>query len=809
MKLLKFLLVFFITIGIIVFLSLKIGDLPPLGKFLGPFHGFWQNIELDNNENVEINMPGLRDKVQVYYDNEMIPHVEAENDHDLYFAQGYVTAAHRLWQMEFQTYAAAGRVSEIIGSKALDFDRMQRRKGMLFGAHNALRGMMENDTIKEVVEAYAAGVNAYINTLSYKDLSIEYKLLDYKPEPWTPLKTALLLKYMADDLSSWDNDLENTNAFHLLGEERFNFLFPDTLHNTDPIIPNNTQYRFDPIKVDTPNVFIPQVVSNKPFPKSNPRNGSNNWALAGNRTNTGKPILANDPHLALNLPSLWYVMQLKGPNVNVMGATLPGALGVIIGFNESIAWGVTNARRDVRDWYALEFKDERKNEYLFDRKWLKTQKVPEEIKIRGEKSYFDTVVYTHYGPVVYDDKFMGTGEKTNFSLRWIAHDFSEEQLTFYLLNRGKNYEDFKEAIQYFSCPAQNFVFASTEGDIALWVQGKFPLKWPMQGKFIMDGSRLDQEWQGYIPFEHNAHVLNPPQQYVSSANQYPVGKKYPYYVYDGNYETYRNRRINRKLENMKNATPQDIMALQNDNYHLQAAESLPMMLDSLNIDRLNEQQKEIYALLKNWDYFNDAGSKAATVYEVWWNTLYALIWDEFQSDSLALSLPNTFTTIDILKNYPNDPFIDIQSTPERETVSQLVEQAYVTAIEILENWSEENEKDYKWSNFQNTSIKHLLKITPFSIENVVVGGHEGAINAVTSTNGPSWRMVVSMEDEVKAWGIYPGGQSGNPGSPYYDNFVERWRKGEYIPLVFMRTPSDTTAIIHTKILMPSKGSGGL
>lgn len=802
MKVLRFILVFLTTLAIILALNFKIGQIPPLGKFLDPYNGFWQNIE-QGYQDQRLHIPGLENEVRVHYDKFLIPHVIAENDHDLYLAQGYITAQHRLWQMEFQTHAAAGRISELIGEQALDFDRLQRRKGMIFGAQNAQAAFNKNDTTKRAVEAYAEGVNHFINTLSYKDLPIEYKLLDYAPENWTTLKTALLLKYMADDLSGWDSDLENTNAYHLLGADRFNFLFPDTLNNTDPVIPGNAQYDFEPVKVDTPNLFIPPAPENLAFPKANPSNGSNNWVVGGQKTNSGKPILANDPHLGLNLPSLWFVMQLNAPGINVMGATLPGALGVIIGHNENIAWGVTNARRDVRDWYSIEFKDESKNEYSFDNKWLKTQKVAEEIKIRGGDTFFDTVVYTHYGPVVYDSTYSKSRDLYNFSLRWIAHDPSEEQFTFYLLNRGSNYNDYLKALQYYNSPAQNFAFASKSGDIALWVQGKFPLKWPGQGKFLLDGSRLDQEWQGYIPFEHNAHILNPAQNYVSSANQYPVGKNYPYYVYDGNFENYRNRRINRKLESMGNITPQDMMAMQQDNYNLKAAESLPLMLESLDINQLNAQQKEIYSLLNNWDYNNEIQSKAASVYEIWWESLYDGIWDEFTNADLALNSPDDNTTLHIIENYPDDPFIDVQSTPQKETLSELISQSYISATDSIQKWAEENEQDFTWSNLKGTRLQHLLRLDAFSIHNIAIGGNKSIINAVSKSHGPSWRMVVSMEDEVKAWGIYPGGQSGNPGSAYYDNFVETWRKGEYIPLVFIENASDTEDIVFTHILDPA------
>ncbi len=801
MKLLRFILVFLITVAITVALNFKIGDVPPLGKFLDPYNGFWQNIEHEYQDQ-RLHIPGLQQEVRVHYDQYLIPHIIAENDHDLYLAQGYITARHRLWQMEFQTHAAAGRISELIGEQALDFDRLQRRKGMVFGAQSAQAAFNRNDTIKSAVEAYAEGVNYFINSLSYKDLPIEYKLLDYAPENWNSLKTALLLKYMADDLSGWDADLENTNAYHLLGPERFDFLFPDTLNNTDPVIPNQTRYNFEPVKVDTPALFVPPAPPNISFSKTDPDNGSNNWVVGGEKTNSGSPILANDPHLGLNLPSIWFVMQLNAPGVNVMGATLPGALGVIIGHNENISWGVTNARRDVRDWYSIEFKDGEKNEYLFDNKWLKTQKVAEEIKIRGGDSFFDTVVYTHYGPVVYDGNYSKSKNLHNFSLRWIAHDPSEEQLTFYLLNRGKNYDDYVNALKYYSAPAQNFAFASKTGDIALWVQGKFPLKWPGQGKFLLDGSRLDQEWQGYIPFNHNAHLVNPEQKYLSSANQYPVGKNYPYYVYDGNFEDYRNRRINSRLSAMRNITPQDMMALQQDNYNLKAAESLPMMLAGLDINQLTAQQKEIYSLLSNWDFNNEMQSKAATVYEIWWETLYELIWDEFDRADMALNAPDDNTTLFILKNHPADPFIDIKATPETEGLQEILSQSYLAATDSVKKWTEEKEEDFTWSNFKATRLQHLLRLDAFSIHNVAIGGNKGIINAVSKTHGPSWRMVVSMEDEVKAWGIYPGGQSGNPGSPYYDNFVESWRKGEYIPLLFLKNASDTTEVMMTHVLDP-------
>lgn len=736
-------------------------------------------------------MPGLKEAVEVRYDENLIPHIFARNDADLYFMQGYVSARDRLWQMEFQTLAAAGRLSEIVGKATLDYDRLQRRKGLLFAAKNTLSFMMENDTVAMALESYARGVNAYIASLEPKELPVEYKLLDYTPETWTPLKTALLLKYMADDLTGWDSDFENTNALKLFGEETFNFLFPYRSDSV-PIYPGGTDYNFDAIEITAPDSIYLNSTAHIPAPKANPDNGSNNWVVAGSKTNSGNPILANDPHLGLNLPSIWYVAQLQTPDMNVMGATLLGAPGIIIGFNESVAWGVTNASWDVRDWYYIQFKDEDRNEYLFDDKWLKTQKVVEEIKIRGQKTFYDTVVYTHYGPVTYDREFPGTGARKNFSMRWTAHDPSLEVMTLYLLNRADDYEDYIEALQYWSNPSQNFAFASTEGDIAIRTPGKFPVKWEGQGKFILDGRELSHEWQTFIPYAHTPLAVNPSRGFLSSANQFPVAGDYPYYIYGSRFENYRNRRINKRLEEMSNITPQDMMRLQNDNYNLKAAETLPMMLESLDLNSMDNQQKETYTLMKSWDYYNEAESYAASFYELWWNFLEQMTWDEFADRDVPLNTPDDYTTVNILKNYPENEFVDVKSTPQTENTSMLMKASFGKAIDSLNKWTAQHEKDYKWANFKATKLQHLLRQDAFSIENVQTGGNRHIVNAISQRHGPSWRMVVELGEEVEAWGIYPGGQSGNPGSIYYSNMVEKWAKGEYIHLLFLDNSAESS-----------------
>ncbi|MCA6405619.1 MAG: penicillin acylase family protein, partial [Cytophagales bacterium] len=458
MKFLKPILSLAITVALVVFLnkSWNFGSpIPPLGKFLDPFHGFWKNAKTSEVENESISLSGLTDKVSIVYDSALIPHIYAANDNDLFAAQGYITAKNRLWQMEFQTHAAGGRLSEIVGKAALDFDRTQRRLGMVYAAENAAESMESNRIAKAMVESYTKGVNAYIQSLDYEALPIEYKLLGYEPELWTNLKSGLLLKYMAKTLNMGEKDLEMTNALKLFGKETLDLLYPDHEGVGDPIVDNTGNWKFNPVTLDSLPLAEPtELIAIQPMEKVSHEIGSNNWAVSGSKTATGSPILCNDPHLELNLPSIWYVVHLSAPGINTMGASLPGSPNVISGFNDSIAWGVTNAQRDLVDWFKIEFKDKNKNEYLSDGQWKPTRKVIEKIQLKGEKAFYDTVIYTHHGPVVFDERFHGESEKNHYAFRWIAHDPSEEVIAFYKLNRAKNHADYMEALDHYGSPAQ-------------------------------------------------------------------------------------------------------------------------------------------------------------------------------------------------------------------------------------------------------------------------------------------------------------------------------------------------------------------
>lgn len=804
MKFLRFAITFLITLALTIALNFRITSIPPLGKLLDPFHGFWQNAQSKAIDAPKVvDLPGMKDAVTVKYDEDLIPHIFAQNEEDLYEAVGYITASQRLWQMEFETHDAAGRLSEIVGPLTLKRDRLKRRQGMVQWAELDLKHWEQNDTINRILDAYTAGVNAYINSLGKKDYPIEYKLLDYKPEPWTKLKCVLLLKYMSAMLTMSESDLENTNTVKLFGKKDFDFLFPEKLPGIDPVIPAGTKWDFDPIKIERPDstdqLFL---FTNNVTEKPDPAIGSNNWAVSGTKTKSGYPIFANDMHLGLNLPCIWFQMQLNTPKFNVFGHNLPGVPFIITGFNDSIAWGFTNAYRDMVDWYKITYRTNSRDQYKYNDKWMNTRKVIEAIKVRGEGTFYDTVVYTHHGPVVYDRNFTGNDQQVDLAMHWIASVVSDEPLTFLELPKARNYDSFKKAIRHFACPPQNMAFASAQGDIAMNIQGKFPNKWREQGKFILDGSSREADWQGYIPVEQNPSILNPERGFVSSCNQNPTDSLYPYYTYCDHFEHYRNVRLNRVLDSLQNIDVQDMMHLQMDDYSVMAESIMPTLLDSLVTENLNGKSKEIAEALMGWNYQFDYDQKAPSYFRIWWRLFYNMIWDEFDNQKVALDKPNNFTTIYILKKYPNYKFIDIKSTPQKETLTDLINLSFAEAVDSIEQWEKDKGLEITWQHFKNTGIRHMVPFfTSFSYEDLAIGGDATAINAVTTNHGPSQRLIVSLGPAVKAWSNYAGGQSGNPGNPQYDHFIDAWTKGKYFPVLFLHSPTEQNdKIIFTQTL---------
>jgi penicillin amidase len=679
-------------------------------------------------------------------------------------------------------------------------DRAMRRKGMVFGAEKAEEAIRQNPETEAILEAYAAGVNEWINHLEPAQLPIEYKLLHYQPEPWTLFKTCLLSKYMAHNLSFRGSEIQHTRALQRWGEDVFELLYPEFPYLDDPIVPAETQFNS---RIALPQPPAPQdyrpdslLIS---FQLADPHRdlGSNNWAVAGKRSATGRPLLANDPHLGLNLPAIWYEAQLSTPDMNVYGVSLPGSPGIVIGFNDSIAWGVTNAGVDVIDYYRIDFQNEKKESYRHDGKWLQTRRKIESFQIKGGETRYDTVYYTHHGPVLYDENF-GEAE-FSLAIHWQAHEPSNEFLTYLNLMRAKNYADYEAAISLNSCPAQNYVFASASGDIAIWQMGRYPNRWDQQGRFLLDGSRKEHDWQSYIPWQQQPHQFNPYRGFVSSANQHPTSPLYPYY-YNGGFATYRGRRINQLLAGRDTLTLRDMQEFQLDNYNVMAADVLPLLLSELDTTRLSSIQLRSYQALKSWDYNYGSQLVAPSIFEKWWSDLYSLIWgDEFSGPRGFLKNPSASTTAGLLRDSVRFSFYRTPADTSLDERGELVNRSFHSAVDTLASRYPE-EEDWIWAKRKSTDIRHLSRqINSFSRLGLPTDGNGEILNATGRTHGPSWRMVVALGEEPEAYGIYPGGQSGNPGDPNYDAFIDDWVAGEYYQLWFMQDVRDRRHPVLTQI----------
>lgn len=768
-----------------------------VGQLLDPFAGMWVNVGMaDATLPDTLRLPELEAPVQVVVDERGVPHVFAQNDHDLYLTQGYLAAHDRLWQMDFQIRAAAGELAAILGpgpdSALIRYDRLRRRRGIRYGAERRLTQMMGHDTTRHILEAYAAGVNAYLATLSPAEYPIEYKLLGYTPEPWSPLKSAIFAMYIADDLSGGSDDLPRTLALSEFGPLITERLYPDYPYQQAPMLPPDTRWP-RPSRLPIPPTLAPEqpyapdslLRPGTPTMREKAIQGSNGWAVAGSRSDSGHPLLANDMHLGLNLPAIWYEMQLQAPGVNVYGVCFPGAPGVVVGFNDSIAWGATSGADDVLDYYSVTFRNERRREYYHNGQWLQVTRRVDTIRVKGQAPVLDTILYTHQGPVLYDGP--DNPYPQPIAMQWMAHEPSDVLLTYYLLDRANNYLDYEQAIRHHHSPAINFPFAATNGDIAIWHAGRLPNRWPGQGKYLLDGSRRDHSWAGDIPWEQLPHLYNPEQGFVHTANQHPTAPDYPY-EYRGAFEDYRGRSLYRLLGGSDTFDLADMQAMQLDSYGQFAADALPLMLAALDSNALSTTGRVMYDSLRAWNYHYEREQVGPTLYETWWQALVRSIWmDEFEATGTELVYPDKSTTIGLLRDSVVFSFYRRPGDTLPPTREVLIRAAFAKMEAELGN----DPAAWVWGTRHQLSIRHLTRVlTPFSRDSLTADGRGGTLNAITRYGGPSWRMVVEMSSPPQAYGIYPGGQSGRPGAAGYDAFIGDWLAGEYYPLWLMQSPQE-------------------
>ena len=846
----KIFFLLFVVCFVVHLLNNKIGSIPPPGKFLDPFNGY---ISSSNNQEIsKINILELKESVDIVWDENWFPHIFAKNDKDLYMVQGYIVASDRLWQMDFITRLHAGKLSEIIGyNKAvLRNDRFMRRIGIVEAAKASLSSIancinQENirydnwDGLEECPEgyslikkesaiydmllAYSIGINQYINSLDYANLPIEYKILDYSPNLWNPLRTCILLKTMSLDLTGRNSDLVYNYIINNYGQDDANFLYPEITYNNDPIIPledfKSINNPIEPVCLDDMNQVSIQLSNISDM--SNPGIGSNNWAVHKDKTKNGYALLANDPHLGLALPNVWYVMHLSSPEQNVMGATMPGAPGILSGFNDYIAWGETNGADDVSDFYEITIDPQNSNNYIFDNKSIPLDIREEKIFIRGDglnfpQIYLDTIKSTHHGPILIDnpnDDMMEFNRglssiysDINLAFKWAAHNPSNEIKTFYEINHAKNYGDFVNALSSYECPCQNFVYADIKGNIAIHHNGKIPVRCRNYSRNILPGDSSIYDWNSFIPYEHLPHVKNPERGYVSSANQYPVSKEYPYYLPGSFWPSYRGSRINDLLDFAvtDGATINDMQKIQNDSYNKFAEDILPNLLGALeNNESFFEDLflVEIHSYLKQWvsNPIHTADSFEAIIFDQWYENLNELIWSNLFLDenNEKLYSKHVYPLFDRLakiikeKEYWESKWFDDKKTAIKESFQDVAFITFKKTLSDLSNHEKLKDKDYKdwkYSDFRGTDIHHIISsesFDAFSRMAVPTSGSKWAPNAMKKEFGPSWRYIVEMKEyDIQAIGIYPGGQSGNPGSSKYDNFIDQWKDGEYLDLNF-------------------------
>lgn len=848
------------------------GPLPPLGRFFSPFEGFWRNAEPvgdargSSSRGEEVALEGLTGTVVAEFDHRGVPHLFAPDLHALFFAQGYVTARDRLWQIDIQSRAGMGRLSEIMGEKFLRFDRERRRMGLPASARASLELMMRDSLTRVALQGYADGVNAYIGTLTPATYPLEFKLLGYAPEPWSPLKSVVLVKNMQWTLSRDREDVELARVQDSLGAGFFSRYYPLRHPGAEPVFPREVLPAPEsgvaeaedempragrPVEEMAPRGATrlaraggasapgdpgdyPGMLAARPDPAS----GSNNFVIAGSRTRSGAPLLANDPHLDLTLPSLWYEIQLKSGDLNAYGVSLPGLPGVAIGFSSATAWGFTNGMNDVFDWLELRFRGDSTSHYLWRSQWRATRRVIDTIVVRGRAPVIDTQLWTHVGPVPVHaahepEGFLGDDVPRRHALQWTALHPSNELGAFLRLLTARTVPAFRRAVKPLETPTLNIAYA-TRSDIVLAHQGRVPLKRPGQGRLPARGTVSPTEWRAYVSAADLPFAVNPPRGWLASANQELTDADDPRYFGSGFYPPERAQRLHRLLVNEREATLSSAWNLMRDDFSRLAARALPRLLSFLPdpaeedtvaaVDSAGEGEADAAShaeadtaaiararraaeLLRGWDYRHGPAATAPPLFFEWWRHFHAMTWyDELRGDTVLYRMPERSMTLSLLlSDTLAAPFDDVR-TPARESAGDMARAAFARALEDLRPREERAARSsdgtaetwITWGQYRPVSIPHLLRLAPLGVNGLEVGGCAECVSAQKQSHGPSWRMAVQTGRRPEAWGIYPGGQSGNPGSPRYDAFVKDWAEGRAYRLLYLRWPlemPDSTAYI--------------
>ena len=758
-----------------------------------------------------LSISGLKESVTVRRDERGIPYIEAKTEEDLYFAQGFVTASDRLWQMDLLRRVSRGESAEIFGKATLEEDKRWRKFGFSKIAEESLPLLAPD--LRNALENYARGVNAYIATLDDKTLPVEFQILKYKPREWKSTDTLCIGKILADGLSTtWQNDLLRVTLAELPKDKLdaiYNSNSPyDVIlfaKDTEKVKAQSSEIKGQSIKYDDSMAEVIQKES-KIRENSLSRVGfysedlaaSNNWVISGKRTADGKPILANDPHLAPTAPGIWYLANISSLTQRASGVTFPGVPGIVLGHNENIAWGATNVGPDVQDLYVEEFND--KGQYKTPNGWENPVIRKEEIKVRKNALAPETetevleVTETRNGVIFVENN----GKR--MALKWTARDPKNQEFgAFISLNKAKNWTDFQEALKTYGGSTQNFVFADVKGNIGWYAAGKIPLRRTGDGAVPYNGATNEGDWTGFIPFEELPHLYNPPEGFIVTANQRTVGRGYKYSQYARDVaQPYRARRIYDSISANPKITMDDVSAIQFD------VLSIPLSNLTKEILKSNAASAETLATLKNWDYRMTTDSKAALLATEIYNSLAVKIRDAnfIGKDGKPLNVNALLVRERILDWLLREK--PISWLPKQfASYDELLKACDTEArANIVKRFGTDESKQVWGSNFQSR-LPHPLAVAPligmqFSTPNVPINGSGSTPNVGSSV---SMRMVASPGNWDATRHVIPLGESGNPKSPFFKDQFQYWSKG-VTPVFPFSKQAVMTATKETLVLQP-------
>jgi penicillin amidase len=786
-----------------------------------------------------IALDGLASEVTVIRDGMGIPHIYASTPHDLFMAQGYVHAQDRFWQMDFWRHIGAGRLAEMFGGDQVDTDAFIRTLGWERLAADDYRAADQRSA--NLLDAYSEGVNAYISDRAPGALGFEYTILglavnrSYRPEPWTPVNTLTWGKVMAWDLSAnLAAEIDRSLLLGVLSEERTAQLWPPYPGDRNPYIVSGDDDEGTVTASLAPTTGVQAAVRRATANVSGlyaltgggfEGIGSNSWAVSGDLSATGAPILANDPHLGIRMPSIWYQVALHCAPVtddcpyDVTGFSFAGVPGVVIGHNADIAWGFTNLGADTMDLYIEKVNPDDPTQYEYRGEWVDMEVGTETIVVAGGADVEIDVRATRHGPIIsgrYDalDDFSDQAgvelpDGHELALRWTALEPGPGIVGFIDgLNRASNWEEFRAAAALFDTPAQNLLYADVAGNIGYQTPGKVPIRSSGDGTIPVPGWTGTNEWVGFVPFEELPSVFNPPSGYIVTANNAVVDGSYPHLLTADWNHGYRARRIVDLITSNPDLDVDGHGLIQADGYDLNAEYLREFVFDAADVP--SGTAREALDTLVLWDLQNSADSAGAAVWNATWRAILSLTFDDELPEDVRPGGGNRwFTVMRDLMQRPDDPFWDRVGTSSVEGRDDILLTAFEQAVAELVDRLGSNVESWRWGDlhtatFENESLGQTgiaLIDDRFNRGRFPVGGSEDAPNAVgwTATEGyavdwlPSMRMRVDLGDLSRSVAIHTTGQSGHSGHPHYDDMIALWLVDDTYPMLWTREQVEADA----------------